>query len=110
MLTEFFQPWRLALVVLMAAPVAGPGTALAQTTQSVTPSPGKPDPDSYWTPERMRAARPLPMPALPGQPVPAPGPARPRPAGLPQGATAGKPTIQTNSPSGQSQGGEPSEQ
>jgi hypothetical protein len=105
MSTDFRLRPSLALVALMAA-AAGPGTALGQPVQSTTPPAGAPDPSDYWTRERMRGARPLPLPAAPGRPAPSPDVTRPGPAGPPQGAAGGKPSIEPS----ETQGGEPAEE
>jgi hypothetical protein len=96
---------RRALVVLAAAAAIGAGIVLAQRPPSAAPPAGADNSQDYWTPERMRKARPL-MPVVPGRPVSSPdGTPQANPPGPPQGAPGGKPLSENGTSSqGQAQG------
>jgi hypothetical protein len=82
---------RCALVVLAAAIAIAAGIVLAQRTPSAAPPGGADNSQDYWTPERMRKAKPL-MPTVPGKPGSAPEAPQANPPGPPQGAPGGKPS------------------
>src|SRR3712207_1492775 len=90
---------RRAIAALLAAPLGLPLAVQAQQ-QGGTPSPTSPaeaaPTQNYWTPDRLRSARP---PQLPS-------PANPGPQGMPQGAQIEGPELTRRPPSQAGEQGE----